>query len=459
MISRLPLSRPQRWLVVILLAAALLRFGFLGSKSLWFDEAFSVSYATTPLDELWSPNLPWPESHPPLYYVALHFWIPLFGTSETAVRLPSALISLLNVGLLYLLVRRLLGRRVALIAAALLALSPLAVWYAQEARMYVFVTCSGLLAALLLTGNHWLMALPLTAVLALGFYFDYTMLPLWVALSAVWLVWWRYRRASWTLLLAWLGATLGGALLALPWRDEFFEVLESFNGVYFFLRLHDVTGFPFLTPVQYLLLLGVLGIVLLGATAVAWRWLQRPTVRRVAVIAALTAFLLATAIFPLPRFFAVKRLLVVGWPFVVLFVAWGLTQLGRRQRPLLAGALAVSLVASLVTLLAVPKDDWRGVVAYVNDNLAPEEVVWLTPAWNIIPYKYYEPVIAAQLEVEGRPSLEETVADDLWLVAERFPGQPTPSSTAERWLDAHWTLVETVPFYRLELRHYRPATQ
>ena len=43
-----------------------------------------------------------------------------------------------------------------------------------------------------------------------------------------------------------------------------------------------------------------------------------------------------------------------------------------------------------------------------------------------------------------------------WIVAERFPGQAIPSSPNEAWLDAQLHLVERVPYYRLEVRHYRP---
>ena len=49
---------------------------------------------------------------------------------------------------LYLLGRELYDRRTGLIAAAFGTVSPLLIWYAQEARMYAFVTLFGLLALL-----------------------------------------------------------------------------------------------------------------------------------------------------------------------------------------------------------------------------------------------------------------------------------------------------------------------
>ena len=86
-------------LIVVLVLAASLRLSFLGSKSLWLDEALSVNFSHFPQERLWRPNYTRPETHPPLYYQGLHYWIDWFGESETSVRLPSALISLFNVAL------------------------------------------------------------------------------------------------------------------------------------------------------------------------------------------------------------------------------------------------------------------------------------------------------------------------------------------------------------------------
>ena len=54
----------------------------------------------------------------------------------------------LVIPVLYELGRELYDRRTGLIAAAFAAVSPLLVWYAQEVRMYAFVTLFGLLALL-----------------------------------------------------------------------------------------------------------------------------------------------------------------------------------------------------------------------------------------------------------------------------------------------------------------------
>lgn len=456
------MSRHVRWLLIVLIAAAALRLAWLGGKSLWFDEAFSVAHASNSVERILAMDWERPESHPPLYYLGLHVWMQIAGQGETAVRLPSALISLLNVGLLYVLGRRLFGAQVALPAAALLAVAPLSVWYAQEARMYVFVTGVGLLSALLLTWNSWWLLPALTAVLTVGLYLDYTFLPLWTALSALWFAaWWHGEREKRPLLI-WLIATSGAWLVFQPWTFHLYEVLASFNDVHIFLRLHETVGLPFLTPLEYLLVMALGGVALSVAVSFGWRRLQNPRVVAVLAPLAIGVFVAATLLFPLPRFYGLKRVLVVGWPYVVLGVAWLTARRWPHDARVGQGLMAISLAAALVALLLVPKDDWRGAVAHINQHATPpaeaESVTWLDPFWNIVPYDYYAPVVPGQrgnlqrLEAAAR-------AGEVWLVAERFPGQEVPASSGEAWLDENLELVETVPFYRLEVRRYRQLTR
>src|SRR5215213_3849880 len=72
----------------------------------------------------------------------------IVGDGELAVRLPSLIAGTLVIPALYELGREMFDRRTGLIAAAFGTVSPLLIWYAQEARMYAFVTLFGLLAVL-----------------------------------------------------------------------------------------------------------------------------------------------------------------------------------------------------------------------------------------------------------------------------------------------------------------------
>ena len=135
-------------LLLIVLLAFLLHLYRLDHQSLWYDEGFSVYLARMSLGEITARTAS--DIHPPLYYYLLHLWLGPFGDSEFVLRFFSLLFGLLTVPLIYALGRRLLGTASGLLAASLLAVSPLYLWYSQEARMYTLVTFLCLLSSYLL---------------------------------------------------------------------------------------------------------------------------------------------------------------------------------------------------------------------------------------------------------------------------------------------------------------------
>ena len=89
--------------------------------------------------------------HPPLFYLMLRSWRQLFGASIGVTRSFSALLSLLLLAGVYCLCLELFGSALAgWLAAALIALSPFHLYYAQEAREYVLVTALMVLSSVAL---------------------------------------------------------------------------------------------------------------------------------------------------------------------------------------------------------------------------------------------------------------------------------------------------------------------
>jgi uncharacterized membrane protein len=118
-----------------MLAALVLRLHALGKTNLWLDEANSWYVAQLPWASLWE-NL---RASPlgPFYFVALKLWIGVAGTSEAALRAPSLIASIALIPLIYAIGVRTVSHRAACIGAMLAALSPLHLYFAQEARMYM----------------------------------------------------------------------------------------------------------------------------------------------------------------------------------------------------------------------------------------------------------------------------------------------------------------------------------
>ena len=141
------MSRGDALLVVaLLLLAFALRVYRLDAQSLWYDEAVTAHVTGQRLAELtrWTAD----DIQPPLYYYIVAGWTRLAGRGEWALRFPSAFFGTLTAALLWSAARRLFpGQRAAARAGLLLfALSPLHVYFAQEARMYTLLTFLGLLA-------------------------------------------------------------------------------------------------------------------------------------------------------------------------------------------------------------------------------------------------------------------------------------------------------------------------
>jgi len=125
------------WIVAGLTGlAALLRFATLGVQSYHHDEIVTATRIMRggfgqAMDAVSSS-----ESAPPLYYALAWVWTQLTGTGELGLRSISALAGVATVPVAYLIGLELRGRRAGLMAAALVAVNPMLLWYSQEARAY-----------------------------------------------------------------------------------------------------------------------------------------------------------------------------------------------------------------------------------------------------------------------------------------------------------------------------------
>jgi 4-amino-4-deoxy-L-arabinose transferase-like glycosyltransferase len=130
-----PRLRVRLSLYIAILAVGLtLRLWNIHERSVWTDEGHSMAFVHAPLGEM--NRFLALDDHPPLYYWLLRLWLAPGGNVAWA-RIFSALCSAAALPLAYVMGRRLSGLRAGgLIAMALLAVSPHAIYYGQELRMY-----------------------------------------------------------------------------------------------------------------------------------------------------------------------------------------------------------------------------------------------------------------------------------------------------------------------------------
>jgi hypothetical protein len=122
--------------------AAALRFATLGIQSYWLDEMYTARLARmgfVPMLRTMSTT----ERTPPLYYLLAWIWAHLLGTGEAQLRSLSALAGTAAVPVAYAVATRAVSKRAGVVAAVLVAVNPLLVWYSQEARAYALLALLG----------------------------------------------------------------------------------------------------------------------------------------------------------------------------------------------------------------------------------------------------------------------------------------------------------------------------
>ena len=236
----------KRWLpVLVLLLAIFTRLHDIDKQSLWHDEGNSLRLAERSVNDLIEATSH--DIHPPGYYLLLKGWTKLAGTSEFALRMLSALWGLLAVGGTIALGKRLFSLEVGLLAGALIAVNPFAVYYGQEARMYAQLAALSVLSLWLFTGviaraewrhqhgepntnsfhtagySFWLGLVNIA-----GLYTQYTFLFT-IAVEIVLFVWYWFRRRDQRLLTTFSTAMIMTALAYSLWAFTAYDQLTSWG--------------------------------------------------------------------------------------------------------------------------------------------------------------------------------------------------------------------------------------
>ena len=87
-------------LLLIILIGAVLRVYDLGAESIWLDEAYGIRVSAEGVTTIIKEAGP-TQIIPPFYFVTLHYWMNLFGTSEVATRSLSAIFGIISILLIY----------------------------------------------------------------------------------------------------------------------------------------------------------------------------------------------------------------------------------------------------------------------------------------------------------------------------------------------------------------------
>jgi mannosyltransferase len=370
-------------LAVLVLVALVLRTTELGI-GFWIDEGLSVGIADRPLTDI--PGVLRLDGSPPLYYMLLHVWMQVAGSSEEAVRWLSVLCGVVAVPVAWWAAHGLFGTRAAWIAAVLMATNPFFTQYAQEGRMYALLALLALVAsaayarAFAWRSRGW--AAGYAVALAAMLYTHNWALFFGAAGGLVW-IYLLYRAAERRELLILGAIAFGGALaLYLPWLPTVLYQVAH-------------TGAPWSEPPTILSLLStparilgdfaVVALLLVAGAGFAVLWRRNSPALWLLAIALVTV-VLAWLSSQLSPAWAQRYLAVAVGP-LVLAVTAGLAHAGRL------GIAALVVGAALGAAEPAPDDksNVRDVAETIAPSLRAGDLVISTQPEQVSVLAYYLP--------------------------------------------------------------------
>ena len=405
------LKDPRALLLLILLLALAVRLWALTRQAIWFDEAVLACFARLSTAE-WLTYLR--DTIPGFFWIALikaplplvfmRGWTSLLGQGELVLRLPSLVLGLVAVLLIYRVARQLLGERTAPWASLLLALNPFHVYVSQQLSEYSLLLCLGLgsmslwLSAPDGGARPWWRAV--LNLISLGVH------PMGALVPGVQLLLGLRRPRPWRRLTLWLEALplalvmLYAALLAsrpgevsltLGWVPGFsaasvVELLRQFfhGGLthgHLALERPSLWQAAALAMTVLLALAGLTSLVRArsGALARLGVWAAAP------LLAVAAASLVSGSLW-------VPRYLIFTLPALLLLAAEGLTAVCDHRRPRQAAAalvLGLTLGGCLWTQNQVPSGSFRDLAPALRSQLRPGDGVLITPDRLVLPFGYH----------------------------------------------------------------------
>ncbi len=466
------------WALILWTALALRLWG-LDQHNIWWDEGLTAWAARLSLPGIlnWTAH----DVHPPLYFLITHGWWRVMGDGAWGLRFLPALAGVVAVALGGGLARTLGGPRAGLLAGLFLALSPFAVTWSQELRMYIWAALWA--AAALWAGlRFWQRGRPAAWIAyvlaaAAGLWTLYlSAATLLVANLAFLWAWWRRGRTR-GLLIRWAMAQVAVVVLFVPWLAYALPRMMSWSSAEpyqpgFFLRLYATvlaTGAAADLEAWTWPTIAVLVALALAVLALVSR--RRDALRSAGLVMLLLGLLLPAALvyaLTLPgRAFYVPRLapryfLPLAACFYIL-LGWGLSALEGRRR--LLGLAGVGVVAgvSLAGLAALytgrgQTDQYLSLAATLQAHRRPADAVVLyTDAdWPLFAAHYpgqWDRVPGGMTispeSVDGLLSPIWERAEGVWLVVIPNAQQTDPLQQVPGWLSARaertarWSFGET----------------
>ncbi|CAG0988578.1 hypothetical protein ANRL3_02612 [Anaerolineae bacterium] len=496
-------ARNDKWTIfmcAILLLAFALRIWDASILRMWGDEGYSVYSASRSLYAITFEGIDI-DPHPPLYYYLLHFYLPIAGTSELAIRFFSIFFGMATVALAFAIGKRLFDARVGALAAVLMAVAPFAVHYSQEVRMYALVMFIAALAfylfVRLLQEDDWtrtasradergkkeksaLIRVSPRPIKNLWFFYALTLLAMqytlyqaafvFLAIGIFLLPLFFTRRAF---VIRWFAVAIGVVILFLPWllfryhsaftdikdvagatvpMDEFTFLARGFAG------LTVGPTMPFATAWQLAALFALVIVAGLGI-ALATRAAKLADGLLVS-LASVPMLALYPVYYVLPLYRG--RLFALALLPLMLLTARGIALLAQRAR-WFSAPVALAILAAIALGLnqyyfnysrySATVDDYIPAIQTIEQIAQPGDVILFHAYWQEGYFQsHYHGAPIALNALENQNDLREAVAQprNVWAIV-----QAIPHHAAEDWLAQNAFFLGEKKYGQMRVLTYR----
>lgn len=480
----------------ILFIGLILRLIGIESRSLQYDDTFSIFLAERSLAEIIYGTAA--DTMPPLYYFLLHFWM-LISREVWFIRLLSVLLSLAIVALLYVLISRMFNRTAAGWAALLAAISPLQIYHAQDVRMYaLLVLCQlGYLYFFIRLEieheegkNHrgdWL-GLILSGGLAM---YSHNLAIFAIIVPDFYLL----VKREWKKLARLIAAQMVIVLVALPWLllipGQIAKVQRAWTlpqpGLIEVLQAIIMFTASLPLPIILLGIIAVLSLQILVMVGLeAWRERHSaPGILFLACVLLLPPALLFVASYVMKpvfvtRGFLISSLAYYGLAGVVICQSWS-----RKVGMGIAGAFVLSAALSLPSFYTFddfPRSPYREAVTYLQTVVSPGAQVVHENKLSYFSAHFYAPELPQVFVADPPGSANDTFEPESQEAMQIFPQPDLATAVGEcsevyyvffsqtlaeyqaigleehpgiRWLDDHYRQVGQTAFNDLLIYHYQ----
>jgi uncharacterized membrane protein len=495
----------QAAIIALTLITFALRLYRLDCFSLRGDEAFDVLFASQSWGELFY-QFRFVQPYPPLFHTGLHFWLPVAGQSEVAIRFWAVLCATLVVPATYALGSQLFNREVGLVSGSLAMVNPFIHWWGQDAHFYAYLVA--LTAVLNLVAlrfwqsaehsqsslgdkskRHKVLSGLYVLVALFSFLTHYFAYFTWGALNVAAIVGTLRRRWSWQLIRRWWSAQTLLMILYLPWVVFTMPITSTYvepwieqvtpweilwrDLVAFSLGytspfpLGDLGGHP-TSAVVTPWLAGFFAVIFTVGIVLGW---TRPTYRPGLVITLSLTFVPLAVIYfaSFHRPIFDEKLTIFLLPLYLVLLSLGIVELARRWRWIgcLVG-LAAFLIMSFANYQYFANEDlakspaWREMFGYIHQKAQPGDLlVYNFPEPSLLYYNNERlptalipdsPKLSAD---EISAQLEQAIAGytHIWLVPLVRPWWDARGDVLT-WLDRHADRVDQRFFRGVHLNLY-----